>query len=217
MILLSNVSLSLRENGPEAAPVLRDVTVALPTNRRVAILGTDPREMTEVLSMLAGMRKPDAGWVDRGDIRCSPVVNAGSTPGRTLVPTLSAMANIRLAASANAVDEVELIALVESACQFGKLLRAPVNNLDRAMRRKLEATLIAAIPYDCYYIDRLHEFEAPIIWQFVQVAKRRGAGILFTSRMPKQVRKFAELGAMIGDGSLEMRDYLAKAPAPEAV
>src|SRR5208283_2708085 len=99
----------------------------------------------------------------------------------------------------------------ESICQFGKMLAARVNDFDRPMRRKLEATLIAAIPFDCYYIDKLHEFEAPIIWQFVQVAKLRGAGILFTSRQIKQIRYFAELGAMIRGGSLEMRDSLAKA------
>jgi capsular polysaccharide transport system ATP-binding protein len=215
MILLSHVSLSIRGSDAGASPVMRDVSVALPTNRRVAILGADQRELTEVLSMLAGTRTPDLGIIDRGPVRCSPVVNFGGAPGRTLVPQLTAIENIRLAASMHGVDEAEVIALVESACQFGKLLAAPVNNFDRPMRRKLEATLIAAIPFDCYYIDRLHEFEAPIIWQFVQVAKQRGAGILFTTRLPKQVRKLAELGAMIQDGSLEMRDYLAKAPAPE--
>jgi ABC-type polysaccharide/polyol phosphate transport system ATPase subunit len=215
MMRLMQVSLSIRENGPAAGPILQHTSIALPTNRRMAVLGAEPAALTEVLAMLAGMRTPDAGWIERGRVRSSPVVNAGSAPGRTLVPALTAIENIRLAAEANGVDPSELIALVESACQFGKMLALPVNNFDRSMRRKLESTLVAAIPFDCYYIDRLHEFEAPIIWQFVQVAKQRGAGIVFTSNTPKQVRKFAELEAMIQDGSLEMRDCFSKAPASE--
>lgn len=211
MIRLSHVTLTLRENQQAPVPVLHDVSVVLPTNRRIAVLGSDPVALTEVLSMLAGLRTEDAGLIDRGRTRCSPLINAGSVAGRTLVMQLTALENIRLAAATYGFDAAELIALVESFCQFGQMLAAPVNNFDRPMRRKLEVTLIAAIPFDCYYVDRLHEFEPPLIWQLVQVAKLRGAGIFFTSRQPKQVRSFAELGATIQDGSLEMRDYFAKA------
>jgi capsular polysaccharide transport system ATP-binding protein len=215
MIRLCNVSLSLRGKGVGHGPIIRDVSVALPTNRRMAILGGSPRALTEVLSMLAGLRTPDRGWIDREQTRCSPVVNASSVAGRTLVFQLSALDNIRLAAATHGVDEATLIALVESACQLGKMLTVPVNDLGHPVRRKLEATLIAAIPFDCYYIDNLHEFEGPIIWQFVHVAYQRGAGIFFTSRRPNQVRNFAQLGATIRNGSLEVREDLAHAPAGE--
>lgn len=204
MIRLFDVSLSLRDKEVGALPILRNVSIALPANRRVVILGQDYRALSEVLLMLAGMRKPDRGWIDQDRMRCAPVVNSASLTGRTLVPQLSALENIRLAAATHGIDEYALLALVESACQFGKLLAAPTASLDRTMKRKLEAALIAAIPFDCYYIDRLHEFEGPLIWQFVHVAAKRGAGILFTSRMPNQTRKFAELAAILEDESIEV-------------
>jgi ABC-type polysaccharide/polyol phosphate transport system ATPase subunit len=204
MIRLSNVSLSLREKGVYPMPIMRNVSVTLPANRRLVVLGEDVKALSEVLLMLAGMRKPDQGRIEFGDMRRSPVVNSGSIAGSTLVSQLSAKENIRMAARLHGIDEVDLIALVESGCQMGRRLSAPVSSFDRVARRKLEATLIAAIPFDCYYIDRFHEFEAPIIWQFVHVAAQRGAGILFTSRMPNQTRKFAQLAATVRDGSLEM-------------
>jgi capsular polysaccharide transport system ATP-binding protein len=210
MIRLSNVSLSFRQKGVGHGPIMRNVSVVLPTDRRFAILGEDPRALTEVLSMLAGMRRPDGGSIDYQHMRCSPVVNASSFAGQSLVNQLTAIENIRLAACTHGLDARELIALVEAACQFGKMLSAPVSNFDRVMRRRLEATLIAAIPFDCYYIDKLNELESPLIWQFVRVAEQRGAGILFTSRRPKQIHNFAESGAMVRDGSLEMWDDLTK-------
>jgi ABC-type polysaccharide/polyol phosphate transport system ATPase subunit len=216
MIRLFNVSHTLREKGVEPAPVMRNVSMALPANRRMVILGEDYRELSEVLLILSGMRKPDKGWLNFGPMRCSPVVNSGSVAGRTLVAQLSAMDNIRLAARTHGVDEVELIGLVESACKLEKMLSAPVGSLDRVARRKLESTLIAAIPFDCYYIDRLHEFEGPIIWQFVHVAAQRGAGILFTSRMPNQTRKFAQLAATLENGSLELQPNVVGALAEYA-
>jgi ABC-type polysaccharide/polyol phosphate transport system ATPase subunit len=216
MIRLFNVSHSLREEGIDPVPIMRNVSVELPANRRLVILGEDHKELSEVLLMLAGMRRPDRGWITFGDLRCSPVVNAGSAAGRTLVSQLSAVDNIRLAARTHGLDEAMLIAVVEAGCQFGKMLWAPVGSLDRTAKRKLEATLIAAIPFDCYYIDRLHEFEGPIVWQFVHVAAQRGAGILFTSRMANQTRKFAQMAATVKDGSLGMRQNVTEALADHA-
>jgi ABC-type polysaccharide/polyol phosphate transport system ATPase subunit len=216
MIRLFNVSHTLREKGVDPVPIMRNVSVALPANRRLVILGEDHRELSEILLMLAGMRRPDKGWLTFGQMRCSPVVNSGSVAGRTLVAQLSAIDNIRLAARTHGLDESALIALVESGCKLDKMLSAPVGSLDRVAKRKLEATLIAAIPFDCYYIDRLHEFEGPIIWQFVHVAAQRGAGILFTSRMPNQTRKFAQLAATVESGSLELRQNVIGALAEYA-
>jgi ABC-type polysaccharide/polyol phosphate transport system ATPase subunit len=216
MIRLANVSHSLREKGVAPLPVLRNVSVALPANRRLVVLGEDIKAVSEVLLMLAGMRRPDRGWISFGDLRCSPVINAGSFAGRTLVGQLSATDNIRLAARTHGLDEAALIAVVESGCQLGSRLSAPVNSFDRVVRRKLEATLIAAIPFDCYYIDRLHEFEGHIIWQFVHVAAQRGAGIVFSSRMPNQTLKFAQLAATVENGSLDLWHDVKEALAEHA-
>jgi hypothetical protein len=145
------------------------------------------------------------------------VINAGSVAGRTLVPQMTALENIRLAARVHGVDETMLIALVESSCRFGERLSAPIQTFDREMRRRLEATLIAAIPFDCYYIDRMHEFDGRLIWQFVHVAARRGSGIFFSSRIPKQVGRFAEMRLVVKDRALELQRHPTRAVLDDAV
>lgn len=206
MIRLYNVSLSYLEKRDIRHSIMSGVTLALPSVHRVALLGDDFKAITEILSMLAGVRKPDHGRIDVGRMRLSPVINAGSGAGRTLVPQLTALENIRLAARTHGIEETTLIALVESACQFGEMLSTPVRNFDRPMQRKLEATLVAAIPFDCYFVDRLHEMENNLVWQLVHVAVLRGAGLIFSSRRPNQVEKIAEMGILVQDGWCELLD-----------
>jgi hypothetical protein len=204
MIRLLKVSLALRDKDATPAAILNQVSIALPSERRIGLIGDNPRELTELLGLLSGARRPDAGRVELGGLRCSPVVNGGNAAGRTLAPGLTVAENLRQAARTHGIEESLLASLVEARCRLGPRLADRIQDFDWPTRRQIEATLIAAIPFDCYYIDRLHQLDGPLIWQFVHVAARRGAGIIFTTQMPKQLGRFAEFGARVGNGSIEL-------------
>jgi ABC-type polysaccharide/polyol phosphate transport system ATPase subunit len=194
----------------ERGMLLHNASATLPTGLRLLLHGADAASLTEVLSLLAGYRKPEHGRIV-AQLRRSPVINAGSGAGNTLVPQLSVLENIRVAARTYGLDEPTLIWLVESALHLGSQLAAPVRSFNWAMRRKLEATLIAALPFDCYFVDRLHELEGPIVWRLVHVAGRRGAGIIFTSSREKQALTVAQKAIVVRNGSINLSPHVGKA------
>ncbi len=211
MMYLCGISQSLPDEGVGRRPLLQNVSAALPTALRLVLLGSDAVALTEILAMLAGNRTPDHGRIVASRLRRSPVINTGGSSGSTLAPQLSVLENIRVAARTHGVDEAALIALVESACRLGKLLNAPVRTFNWPMRRRLEATLVAALPFDCYFVDRLHELEGESVWRLVHVASRRGAGIIFTSAREKQTLTLAQQAIVVRNGSVKLKPHIGKA------
>jgi ABC-type polysaccharide/polyol phosphate transport system ATPase subunit len=211
MIYLRSVSQSLPDERTGRRLVLQDVSAALPSAQRLVLLGSDVAALTEILALLAGNRRPDRGQLVAGRIRRSPVINTGGASGSTLVPQLSVLENIRVAARTHGVDEIALIALVESACRLGRMLKEQVRTFNWPTRRRLEATLIAALPFDCYFVDRLHELEGQFVWQLIHVAGRRGAGIIFTSNREKQTFAVAQQAIVVRNGSLRLQSHVRKA------
>lgn len=76
------------------------------------------------------------------------------------------------------------------------------------MRRTLEATIIAALPFDCYFVDLMHQIDMSVVTRLFHAAKLRGAGVIFaTARLPQAVR-FASSGAIASNGQLTWADNL---------
>ncbi len=69
------------------------------------------------------------------------------------------------------------------------------------MRRALEITLMAALPYDCYFLDNLDQFEKPLVWQLVHTVRRRGAGLFFTT---KKMSGLGQAGAVVEHGTIRV-------------
>jgi hypothetical protein len=81
------------------------------------------------------------------------------------------------------------------------LLQVPIREYNGSKRRALEISLIAALPYDCYFLDRVDQFERPLVWQLVHAARRRRAGFFFTAqRMPGH----SQTGAIVEHGSIRV-------------
>jgi ABC-type polysaccharide/polyol phosphate transport system ATPase subunit len=188
--------------------VLRDAYFDLPTDRPVAILGKDPRVVTSIMLLLSGVTKPDRGEVDIGRLRMSPLIQAGGVPGASLIPRFTAAENIGHLAAMYGVDAAHLTALVESVCNFGAQLNLPVSKFDWPMRRLLELTVVSALPFDCYFVDRLQAYSGPALWRLFHAARLRGAGLIFsTNRRGQATRFFTRLGnaaAVVSGGHVRL-------------
>jgi ABC-type multidrug transport system ATPase subunit len=202
MIYLRNVSAYCSKGPFEHEFVLRNVSGALPTDRAFALLGHDAQALTAVLYMLAGAKAPHEGEVLHSFMRKSPLIQAGGVAGATLVSQFSAADNIRLLADLHSIDRHHLMALVEVACRFGKYLGVPVGKFDRPMRRVLELTVMAALPFDCYFVDGLHRTPAPLTWRLVHAARRRRAGLVFSTTARRQALRIARMGGIVSGGSM---------------
>jgi len=182
--------------------VLRDTSFAFPTDRPLALLGPDGKVLTAVLLMLTGSTVPDRGQIDRGRLRCSPVINAGGF-ATTLVVRLSGADNIRMLADFYGVDRHRLLELVGVASKLGKLLDLPTRRLDAQKRRALEVAAVGALPFDCYFIDRLHAIEPPLVKRLFEAAGMRGAGVIFSAARLSQATRLASSGVFASNGSLQ--------------
>jgi capsular polysaccharide transport system ATP-binding protein len=212
MIHLCGVSKRVFDEVNGARFVLRDVTLSFPGNACVALLGRDQSTLTTVLHLLAGSEIPDHGRVITSRLRRSPIINAGSIAGSTLAPRLSALDNINFFARLHSLDPDHLLAVVESVCRLDRLLRVPVREYGRPMRQALEVALIAALPYDCYFLDNVQQlFPGPLLWHLTHAVRARGAGLIFTAKQAMMAAKFGQLGAVVEDGMIRVYPHIRKA------
>jgi capsular polysaccharide transport system ATP-binding protein len=183
---------------------LLDVTTSIPCDRPVALIGHNSADLSSFLHLVAGSEIPSRGKILRDKTRFSPIINAGDGAGNTLIKKLSPLENIEFFAGMNGIDPGHLLAVVEAACGLGRLLRLPLIHLDPNERRALEVALLAAMPYDCYLVDRLHELKERLIWQLLHSARSRGAGLIFTTNRVTKVARFGRMGAVLRGGTVQL-------------
>jgi ABC-type polysaccharide/polyol phosphate transport system ATPase subunit len=186
--------------------VLRDASFVFPTDRPVVVLGPDARVISSIMLLLTGSMAPDKGEISRGRIRCSPLINSAGTPGAALLAQYTSADNIRRFAELYSVDRQKLMDSVENACSLGAYLNLPVKKMQWPMRRSLEAAIITALPFDCYFADRLHSLESGLVWRLFYAAKVRGAGIIYSAqRLPPGIRR-SSTAAVAANGALQWAD-----------
>lgn len=181
--------------------VLRDASFAIPTNRFLALITENTKAASTILLMLTGSRLPETGQVDRGRVRCSPVMNAGGGPS-TLIPLMTVEENIAMLAARFGIDYRKLAALVEGALCLGSAWQLPVRKLDGAQRRSLEVAAVSALPFDCYFVDRLQHIESKLIWKLLHSARLRGAGVIFSTDRASLAQRLNSVEVLVSNGQL---------------
>ena len=106
------------------------------------------------------------------------------------------------------VDRGKLTTLVEGAACLGSALEFPVRKLDGMQRRLLEVAAISALPFDCYFVDRVHQLEPKLVWKLLHAARLRGAGVIFSTDRLALARRFANVGAFVSNGQLHWAENL---------
>lgn len=206
MIRMSKASKVLLDAVAGHEIVLKDAFAAIPTDSSVAILGPSDDALTATMLLLTGADRPDRGEVRRPRIRMSPLINSRGLAGASLIPSLTVVANLRLLADANGADAGKLVELVDLACDLGPNLIQSLNKLDWKTRRALEVAAIAALPFDCYFVDRMHSIETRLIWMLLHSVSARGAGLVFSTRRHQQAENLADTIVTMEHGEVRMRE-----------
>ena len=149
------------------------------------------------LRMLAGVEPPDQGEVF-APLQLSPLVNSGGL----FHPQLTGTENIRLFARMFGIDGDRLTVAVDAFCGMGIRLDQPVKIQDASDRKAMEAAVTAVLPFDCYLVDDMQQFESEITKRFFDAASQRQAGVIFSTSNPRFARQFAEFAVVIRDGTL---------------
>jgi len=188
MILLDNVGAVL-SSGRLRTTVLDSVSVTLPTNDHLVILGREGSGKTTLIRLLAGTVMPTTGTIDRYARVSFPVGFTGGFKGK-----LSVRENIVHAAYLYDCDADEVLAFVTEVADFHEILRETYVDLPPQLRVKMAYAVSYAIPFETYLIDNRpiageNEFREKIEYIFEQRMKE--SGFILLSSTSRHARKYA--------------------------
>lgn len=146
--------------GPQARPVLRDVSLSVDRGEFVCIVGAMGTGKTTLLNMLAGIVRPDAGVVE---IDGQPVVDiperaAFVFQNYSLLPWFTALENVRLAVEAASPSRAKA-AQRERAVQalervgLGNAVHRRPTQLSGGMRQRVALARALATDPDILFLD----------------------------------------------------------------
>jgi capsular polysaccharide transport system ATP-binding protein len=194
MIYLIAVAKEYRHPGHPSIPVFVPTNVAIPTDRRVAILGGRLAGKSVLLRLLVGLEPPDMGEV-MTQATLSPIINtAGLLNGR-----VTTSENVRMFARIHGLRADSLAAGVAAFCGGSDFFEHALKTQDTGKRQLLQAALSALLPYDCYLADNAASITPSILERYFGLAEERGAGAIFATVLVRQVWQYAEFVVVIRD------------------
>jgi capsular polysaccharide transport system ATP-binding protein len=187
--------------------ILRPTTLALPTDRRVAILGERMQGKSTLLRLLTGAEAPDQGHVVTPPLHFSPIVN----PGKFFNFRLTGLENIRLIGRLVGVDANRLALAVDAFCRLGTAMERPLKFFTGIERQMLEIGLLSVLAFDCYLLDNAQTVPAKLLEKCFDVTGRRGAGMIFTTTFSRQAYKYADYAIVIRDNAVHAYNHVEEA------
>lgn len=208
MIVLDHVTKTYHTvDGPRR--VLDDVSVAIPTDRNIGILGGNGSGKSTLLRIIARAEAPTRGRV-YSNVRISwPMAFSGGFDGK-----LSALDNIRFVSRIYGADWRRVAADVEAFAELGGYLRMPVRTFSSGMRARLSVALSLAIRFDVYLIDEIPGVgDARFQKRFGRAfaALREQACMILVSHRVQSINRFCDMAYLLRDGRLRAFDDVPSA------
>ncbi len=195
----------------EYHPVIRNLSLTLPTGHSLALLGGNGAGKSTLLELIAGTLQPDDGevWSD-GSI--SWPVGLGGSFHREL----TGAQNTRFLARVYGVDTDELMEFVEDFADIGKHFHMPFRTYSQGMRSRLTFGISMGIPFDTYLVD---EVTAVGDQRFRRKSKAlfrdrmKNASAILVSHNLEELREFCDAALLLHQGKLTYYTDLEEAVA----
>lgn len=212
MIELRNVSKARRVGGA-VAPVLADVTLDVPNDARLAVLGKSEPARTALLNLMAGIETPDAGEVARIGRISFPI-------GRNLaVDQGSSGAEIcRYYASLYGLPAARVEAYCYDASELRSLFFQPFASYTAGRRARLKMALVLALDFNIHLVEEGvptgKRAAQPEVARMLERRLEETAVVLFTGNPANPfIRRFCDRAAVIAHGGVYEFDKLQYAKA----
>lgn len=205
MIRLENVCkgyMTLRHGWKE---VLRNISIELPSDRNLGILGHNGAGKSTLMRVLSGLDLPDKGRVDTGGRHLSWPL--GTKAG--VHNSLTGRENIKFICRIYDKDIEEITDFVENFAELGDYMSMPVSTYSSGMRSRLAFGISMALDFDTYLIDegfstgdaRFQKKTEAIFFK-----RRLNANMIVVSHSASTIQRFCDSAAILKDGQLVMYD-----------
>ena len=130
--------------------ILTGLTLSLPRDVNIAIVGRNGAGKSTLLNMIAGTLIPDRGEIVRLGRTSWPMGFAGGFHGE-----LTGRQNTRFVARIYGTDTDEMERYVEEFAELGNFLDMPVRTYSSGMKARLAFGVSLAANFDCYLVDEI--------------------------------------------------------------
>lgn len=189
----------LTDHGP-GRWVLRGVSLAIPRNASVGLIGRNGAGKSTLLRLIGGIDTPNRGRIDR---RCSVSWPMGLVGG--LHVDLSGRQNAKFVCRmlGHDHDMQEKVDFIEDFAEIGEAFDEPVKTYSSGMRSRLKFAISLAFEFDVYISDEVTSagdaaFHKKASNAFKNMAAK--SGLIMVSHSEGTLREFCQSGIWLNDG-----------------
>lgn len=207
MILVKDVHKRyMTEHGP-GKWVLRGITINIPSDRSVALIGHNGAGKSTLLRIIGGIDFPNKGRVER---RCKVSWPMG---GGGLEGTLTGRQNAKFVCRVHGhQDELaDRLAFIRDFAELGDAFDEPVQTYSSGMRSRLQFALSLAFDFDVFISDEVTaagdaKFRKKAVDAFKSTASK--ASVIMVSHDEGTLKQFCQSAIWINDGQAYWFDAL---------
>tara|TARA_B100000745_G_C20153850_1_gene395445 strand:- start:3213 stop:3860 length:648 start_codon:yes stop_codon:yes gene_type:complete len=189
--------------------VLTNVSIDLPDDRNIAILGRNGAGKSTLLRLLGGIDYPDTGTINSDRYISWPLGLSSGHPKMTGRENTRFVARVMGASSLKAVEHY-----VVDFAELGKFFDLPISTYSSGMKARLNFGLSMAFDFDTYLMDEITAVGDPKFKKKAQDAlnsKREKANIIMVSHSAAQLRKMCDYGILLHEGQLTVYEDIEDA------
>lgn len=192
-----------------ARRVFERLDAAFPREASIGILGARGAGKSTLIRLIGGATLPDRGKIRRLGSVSPPIANT-----QAYHAALTGRENLHFVARVHGFDGDAAAHFVGRFAQMEEELDQPLSSYTRERRSRFLFAASYALPFDIFLADEAlfggsGAFRARCA-ELVQ-ARRAHATLIFTTRSPQMLRRFADMGAVLHEGRLHMFDRIGDA------
>lgn len=192
--------------------VLSDIGFILPPDRSLGILGRNGAGKSTLIRLIAGLEKPDGGFIDLHRTRISwPLNQSGGAHG-----SMTGRENIKFICRIYGIDYHSKVDFVENFAALGEYMDQPVKTYSSGMKARLTFGIGMAFDFNTYLVDEGFgggdaRFKSKVSEIFEQKRRENGCNMIVVSHNASTIQRYCNMGAVLENGRLKLYDDLDEA------